>query len=39
MAQKQQIVISYYFQVQSQRGITKALGLNRKTVKRYISGI
>lgn len=36
MVQKQQIIISYYRQGISQRQIAKTLGLNRKTVKKYI---
>jgi len=36
MVQKQQIIISYYRQGVSQRQIAKTLGLNRKTVKKYI---
>jgi len=36
MVQKQEIVIRYFRQGQSQREIAKSLGLNRKTVKRYI---
>ena len=36
MVQKQQIIISYFRQGISQREIASTLGINRKTVKRYI---
>jgi transposase len=36
MVQKQQIIISYYRQGISQRQISQTLGINRKTVKKYI---
>ncbi|MEE9372391.1 MAG: helix-turn-helix domain-containing protein [Saprospiraceae bacterium] len=36
MLQKQQIIISYYRQGYSQRRIAKTLGMNRKTVKKYL---
>lgn len=37
MVQKQQIIISYFRQGISQREIARTLGLNRKTVKKYIT--
>jgi len=36
MIEKQQIIISYFRQGVSQREISKKMGLNRKTVRRYI---